>query len=147
MDQKEVSKYPFISTYVQKKSQNLQKELIISVKNSSGKVENAEKPKSTSYPRMINLIRRVCPSLFSSSQASASELQNLILFLDTGFNIENIEKLPEQKDLASFENIKIDLHRINDINSLGAVLFSEIVRQVSIDSTARGYILNRVWNF
>jgi hypothetical protein len=96
---------------------------------------------------MVNLIRRVCPSLFSSSQASSSELKNLILFLDTGFNAEHLEKLPEMNDLADFENVNIDFSRINEINSLGAILFSEIVRQVSIDSTSRGYILNKIWNF
>jgi hypothetical protein len=40
MDHKEVSKYPFISAYVQKKSQNLEKELVISTRKPGETVHN-----------------------------------------------------------------------------------------------------------
>ena len=85
--------------------------------------------------------------MFSSSQASKPELENLITFLDSAFDIENLKKLPEMDDLADFENVEIDLTRINQINSMGAILFTEIIRQVAIDSSARGYILSKIWNF
>jgi hypothetical protein len=102
---------------------------------------------SEDFIKIVNLIKRVCPTMFSSSQASKPELENLITFLDSAFDIENLKKLPEMDDLADFENVEIDLTRINQINSMGAILFTEIIRQVAIDSSARGYILSKIWNF
>ena len=102
---------------------------------------------SEDYTQMLNLIKRLCPTVYSSSQASKQELENLIIFVDTAFDARNIQPLPGQTDLADFENLEINLSRINQINSLSAILFTEIMRQVAIDSSARGYALSKIWNF
>lgn len=97
--------------------------------------------------KMVGLLKRVCPSLYSSSQASKQELECLITFMEVVFDKENLSKIKGMKDLAEFETLEINLSRINSINSMSAILFTEILRQVAIDCSARGYLLSKIWNF